>query len=74
MLPAHNYPTSIKQSFLQSTAELTEPELTLDCSCSVYVLFNRCDAALTDKITRAKEENQRIKQIMDQTLMEMADL
>lgn len=36
--------------------------------------FNRCNAILTDKLTRAKEENLRVKQMLDQTLMEMCNI
>ena len=36
--------------------------------------FNWCNAILTDKLTRAKEEGLSVKQMLDQTLMEMVNL
>ncbi len=40
----------------------------------VFLIFNRCNAILTDKLTRAKEEGLSVKQMLDQTLMEMVNI
>lgn len=62
---------------------VTVPEVNLcltifcvSCNCfSFFFLdFNWCNAILTDKLTRAKEEGLSIKQMLDHTLMEMVNL
>lgn len=61
---------------------VTVPEVNLcltifcvSCNCfSFFLFFNWCNAILTDKLTRAKEEGLSIKQILDHTLMEMVNI
>lgn len=53
-------------------------ELSLFIFCAstrcLFYDFNRCNAILTDKLTRAKEETLSVKQMLDQTLMEMCNI
>lgn len=63
---------------------VTVPEVNLwltifcvSCNCFFFpsfFVFNWCNAILTDKLTRAKEEGLSIKQMLDQTLMEMVNI
>lgn len=50
------------------------PGLSVYILCLFVLIFNRCNAILTDKLTRAKEEGLSVKQMLDQTLMEMVNI
>lgn len=46
----------------------------MSAACICILIFNWHNAVLTEKLTRAKEEGLSVKQMLDQTLMEMVNI